>query len=540
MPSPGLGPAAAPPSPGLGPAVQPVLSQAAAAGALLGSPARGLPADAGQRRRLSSTAEEGYNLGLAPSSGPGPARKRWASISDDEASPMLWPMRSPGLRARRSHSSTPLAGPSLHQGGAGTSLARVVEHQAAPSSPFMLPHAHPATTSPAIDPNALAAWGGMYGPAMAPMPQQPVATTWTAGRTWNPYVPAPGAWMHAGGYPAPAAVYQPLMPAAHGPTVTAMGVPMAPGAAAGSGAERAPRALGGWTVVWVGERAFRAAAAAKERVESIGFLLKVYRSHDRCCRALDKKAHIAPTNVFLLSRAEAEPMLRYLCGRGAGGFQIVVDAEGSSPAEVQHLISGVVHPPESSLMIAYSWDEVLATLAAVSMETNSHLPAPSDFGPTVDEAEAPEREVQGAAASGVGVLPGSEPAHCVGSCAASDAPWTLVWISDQAFKPAATALKAQLEGLGCQVKGYKTHRNAARALDKKRALARTVVLVSGAEAAPFLAYLSARPEIASTRVVVEASARAAPVPESPTCQVVESFDAAVVAVWKVAADPGFV
>merc|ERR1712039_551982 len=96
-------------------------------------------------------------------------------------------------------------------------------------------------------------------------------------------------------------------------------------------------------------------------------------------------------------------------------------------------------------------------------------------------------------------------------------------------------------GLGCQlpVKSYKSQKNAARALDKKRALVRTVVLVSGAEAAPFLAYFSSRPEIAATPVVVEASSQSVPVRESPMCKVVESFDAALTAVLQIATDPGF-
>ncbi|CAE8727170.1 unnamed protein product, partial [Polarella glacialis] len=126
-----------------------------------------------------------------------------------------------------------------------------------------------------------------------------------------------------------------------------------------------------------------------------------------------------------------------------------------------------------------------------------------------------------------------------GTNPASDNPWTLVWISDQAFKPTAVSLKGSLENLGCQVKGYKTHKNAARALDKKRALVRTVVLVSGAEAAPFLAYLAARPELGQTPIVVEASARAVPIREGPTCVVADGFEAACEAVWKIAADPGF-
>lgn len=463
----------------------------------------------------------GYGAGTGPPPATGAARKRWASISDDDASPMLWPLRSPGLRGRRSLSSTPLVGPSIHQGSAGTGLAKVVEHQAVqhqavPSSPFMLPTAHPTSTM--TDPNAMAAWGGMYG-VYAGAQQQ--VNAWNTARTWG-CMPAPGAWVQAGGYPAPAAyqavVQQQTAPAGRGSVTAAMGggttTTIALGAAAGSGADRGPRKLNGWTVIWVGERAFRATAAMKEQIEVLGFLLKVYRSYDKCCRALDKKTNISSTNAFLLSAADSEPMFQYLCNRGAGDLRIVVDAEGSSPAEVQHLISGVVHPQETAVTIANSWDEVLAGLSSVNMEASARLPDSCEVRQAVVETEGMELQ-------------------------ASDAPWTLVWISDQAFKPAATGLKAQLESLGCQVKGYKTHKNAARALDKKRALARTVVLVSGAEAAPFLAYLGARPEIASTQVVIEASSRAVPLRETPNCQVVENFDQAVAAVWKIAADPGF-
>lgn len=119
-------------------------------------------------------------------------------------------------------------------------------------------------------------------------------------------------------------------------------------------------------------------------------------------------------------------------------------------------------------------------------------------------------------------------------------PWTLVWISDQAFKPTAVSLKTQLESLGCQVKGYKTHKNAARALDKKRGLVRTVVMVTAAEALPFLQYLQSRPELLSTPVVVEATSRGfGSLPKSPNVQVCDSFDSAAKAVWTVAHEPGF-
>jgi len=535
-------PAAAPPSsPTLGPAPAPAVVPATAVAGV------SLAVDAGSRGGWSSLAEEVPSHKVtaiatltagpiqaypAPSSGPGPARRRWASISDDDASPALWPMRSPGLRARRSHSSTPCIGPAAHQ-GTGTSLATVVE-----PAPFMLPMAHPATSTMA-DPAVLAAWGGLYGTGMASAPQ-PTVPAWT--RTWGPCAPAPGAWVPAGGYPTHPAVFQPQLlqqplPTAHGPTPTVSGQGVIAAAMATHGTERGSRTLNGWTVVWVGERAFRATADMKEQIEVIGFLVKVYRSYDKCCRAFDKKPNIPPQNAFVLSGAEATPMLQYLCRRGATDLRIVVDAEASSLAEAQQLCSGLPHPQDSAVTFAHSWDEVLAALNVLNMEASVRLPPPSDARPAAEMAEAKEEPLVPLGEDTM--AHSSEVTPVAGSCAASDAPWTLVWISDQAFKPAATPLKAQLENLGCQVKGYKTHKNAARALDKKRALVRTVVLVSGTEAAPFLAYLASRPEISSTRVVVEACARAASVCESPTCQVVEGFDAAVQAVRRVAADPGF-
>merc|ERR1712232_576270 len=92
--------------------------------------------------------------------------------------------------------------------------------------------------------------------------------------------------------------------------------------------------------------------------------------------------------------------------------------------------------------------------------------------------------------------------------------WTLIWISDRAFKPAAQHMKEKLEALGGQVKSYKTNKNATRALDKKRALTRTVVLVSGMEAPAFLAYIASRPELSFARIVVETMPRTVPIHES--------------------------
>merc|ERR1719460_2500067 len=79
-----------------------------------------------------------------------PARRRWASISDDEASPMIWPMKSPLRRAmqppgRRSQSSTPVIGPAAQPSGQaipfGDFTAASSAAAAVHSAPFMLPEA---------------------------------------------------------------------------------------------------------------------------------------------------------------------------------------------------------------------------------------------------------------------------------------------------------------------------------------------------------------------------------------------------------------
>lgn len=378
----------------------------------------------------------------------------------------------------------------------------------------------------------------------------------------------------------------PVMTQPSAPTVGAAccgATAMAVASGGGFGVERTQRPLNGWTVVWVGERAFRATAAMKEQIEQLGFLVKVYRSHDKSCRALDKKPTVTASNAFVLTGAETKAVLQYLCSRGAAGVRIVVDVEGMQAVEVQQLVASIQHPQDSVVSMARSWDEVLAALSAVSIEASMQPAVPQLLDTTrqleteieaeaeattsvrpatwapVDRTLAERRHVEvvqaeevcrapspsgAASAAGCGaVVPisGSILSGATSSARALDQPWTLVWISDQAFKPAAVQLKAQLESLGCQVKGYKTHKNAARALDKKRALARTVVLVTHSEAAPFLAYLNSRPEIGATRVVVEATSRSSPLRETfGSCQVVEGFDAAVNAVWTIAADPGFV
>eukprot|EP00928_Gymnodinium_smaydae_P096045 TRINITY_DN8394_c0_g3_i1.p1 TRINITY_DN8394_c0_g3~~TRINITY_DN8394_c0_g3_i1.p1 ORF type:complete len:617 (-),score=74.65 TRINITY_DN8394_c0_g3_i1:193-2043(-) len=117
--------------------------------------------------------------------------------------------------------------------------------------------------------------------------------------------------------------------------------------------------------------------------------------------------------------------------------------------------------------------------------------------------------------------------------------WTLVWVSEQVFKPDAEDQRRTLEALGCQVKGYKASKNAERALQKKNALTSTIVLVSAHQAEQLTTYLRSRPEMRRTPIVVEGTSKAAGVREDATCRVVGDFDAAVLAVSQIAAVPGF-
>lgn len=510
------------------------------------------------------------------------ARRRWASISDDEAaSPMLWPMRSPMLRVqrsgRRSLSSTPMMGPSVQQGGG---LAKVSEHevqQPGATPNFMLPPTLQTQTQTQVPlqsqngsgsryaamgdaysvPWQSSGWdascsGGMYG-GYAPMQgqtwgQQPQQGWFIRQGDQSQSGLTQGTWSTVAGQAPVFAMPQQLEQVGY-PSAVPAGMSVNYGWAPVSMYEQQPeqqligsmeeqhqsemqlqsqpqcgaiRTLNSWTVVWVGERAFRAQATAKEQIESLGFLVKVYRSHDRCSRALDKKGNISSNTLFLVSEADSRPMLEYLQRRKASGLRILVDAEGATQA---WLLSENLPELEDDCIttVCCSWDEVLAALAELSNE------ALCRGGGSLAAQAVPGTDVQPQGGFSV-----EDASH------AGENPWTLVWISDQAFKPTAVSMKAQLEGLGCQVKGYKTHKNAARALDKKRALVRTVVLVSGMEAAPFLAYLASRPEISSVPVVVvEASSRSVPIREGPTIQITENFEGACAAVWAIANDPGF-
>ncbi|CAE8585002.1 unnamed protein product, partial [Polarella glacialis] len=384
--------------------------------------------------------------------GPGSSgRRRWASISDDEAaSPMIWPSRSPLFRSQhvRSRGNTPLVGPCPQPGVSG--LPKVSEHgesvamNVVPSSPFMLPQAQPAQpltqaqlqAALAAGPRQLpiaedytqAAWGwdgsgcvqasgSGYVPSEAtwskdkngqwrqtvqpqsqqqtvwvmrqPAEQQMMQQTWQTGQTqWQAqaasagvyaamppqqmqqhpgYVAGPVTWVMAPGadgmaqmWPQPDQQSQNQQPEFQDfqDFQDQFQVPV----------QRTGRGLNGWTVVWIGERAFRAAGSLKEQIESLGFLVKVYRSHDRCSRALEKKGTISSTTVFLLAEADAVPMMEYLKGRNVCGLRVVVDVEAAPETAWALGESLPVLEDGSVTRVCCHWDEVLSTLGEVAAE----------------------------------------------------------------------------------------------------------------------------------------------------------------------------
>jgi len=335
--------------------------------------------------------------------------------------------------------------------------------------------------------------------------------------------------------------------------------------------EAAPRIFNGWTVVWVGDRAFRAVDARKAEISSMGFLVKVYKNQDKCCRALDKKPTIPKSTVFLVSEAESRQLVSYLRGRGAGGLRVVIDAEGAvGDAERLREELGVLEDSADCPTIAHSWEEVVSSLCSIGVvaaapaaghvqqlagrapqhpvhprrEETAKLagatartaaePAAFERGPR----GGPSRATGAADSAALGTLQAEGGAAASGGDGA-EGKWTLVWVSELAFKPTAVTMKARLEALGCQVKGYKAHRNATRALDKKRALVRTVALVSGGEATPLLAYFASRPELGAVPLVVEASQRTLRFCSSEAVEVAEDFEAAVAMVQRIATDAGW-
>eukprot|EP00405_Crypthecodinium_cohnii_P050315 CAMPEP_0206602298 /NCGR_PEP_ID=MMETSP0325_2-20121206/47297_1 /ASSEMBLY_ACC=CAM_ASM_000347 /TAXON_ID=2866 /ORGANISM="Crypthecodinium cohnii, Strain Seligo" /LENGTH=796 /DNA_ID=CAMNT_0054114745 /DNA_START=213 /DNA_END=2600 /DNA_ORIENTATION=+ len=491
-----------------------------------------------------------------------PARKRWASVSDDETtSPMLWPTRSPLQRPRGKG------------GGAGPAGAAPGRRQGGNQQAFLLPQAHPGMQpmQPVMVPGdgtVADMWQPFpVGPgpgAEASVEAQQAAWAAAAMRYWPsggwggcgaPFAGMPWAGMcDAGGY----------FGAGYG-----CGCGFTP-TDAEAGADRVAQT--GYTVLWVGEAAFRASPSKKEQITKLGYDVRIYRSHDKCTKALSKKNNLSQgQTTFVVSEADASPILEYLRSREVMNLNVIVDMEEKQDTtEAEKLKS---HPGAETnyLAISHAWSDVLDVLRTIASVAENFTVQQGPVGPMLAAAAAAAHASasQGATSSAApasGLLDHSRPLDldplrsnprgrgsgaggAVGSTAvltaggaeasaasaaaannvagSSDTPWTLVWVSDQAFKPAAAALKAKLEAMGCQVKGYKTHKNAARALDKKRVLVRTIVLLSGAEAPAFTTYLANRPELAGTPVVVESNSRAAPVKPTATVKVADSFDEAV-------------
>lgn len=332
-----------------------------------------------------------------------------------------------------------------------------------------------------------------------------------------------------------------------------------------------PRRPPGLTVFWVGERAFRAAPAMKEQVANLGYRIRIYRNHEKCRRAVEREPQCMVTAVFVVSVLDAEPLIEFLSSRTivTGGVWFVIDASREPPASMARLQYLPIHFPErdgSQVVIAYTWEEIIATLGSFGAEAVASgvmaqtgggcsgfsgcggtsggdaggAPCDGDGGADasgeVGDGEAPKgiaawkqrlgltdshggrQEHRASRDFATELLPGQVArrsarggdSSCQGGGDASRIPpkpvdsWTLLWITDNAFKPTSTWQRVELERLGGQLKGYKCQKNAARALDKKRAIGRCVVLVSFNEAFATASYLQMRKDLGCLKVVVEA------------------------------------
>jgi len=465
---------------------------------------------------------------------PRPYRRRWASTTEEEESPLTLSSMRGSLSGRR-RSSRPNDG--WQHAGVSSSLV------AAAASAGQTTHPGEGV------------WGRFNMPPLGGMPMWPIP-----GMPGVPGIPVPmpyggvQSWAQAIGGPVtgpdtfaaemngwgsassamppfPGAAY----PSMHDGSVLPTGADLPSSAslaedrAVGAAPSRSP-------LVWISER-----KTGKAELEREGFSVKWFRSVDKCRRALSNKGgHVAcqPNTVLVVSYGEAEALLGLFQQRASvKGLRFVVDARGCTDgAETLWWSLAAIRPEDSTLVVATSWHELLDAVRGQSeamailhghVHPAGDARASTSSGVQAAFAESTAKDIQAA------VDPASRPS------ASDKAAWTLIWVSEQAFKPGFAPHKSQLEALGCQVKGYKTHKNAARALEKKRVLVRTVILVSSSEAPPLLTYLATRSHLAETRVVVEGSHSRVSVPEGAKYTAAETWEEAVAAIREIADDPGF-
>merc|ERR1711971_1431558 len=135
-----------------------------------------------------------------------------------------------------------------------------------------------------------------------------------------------------------------------------------------------------------------------------------YRNHEKCCQALDNQSTVPSTTVFLISELDCQPILSYLCRRGARGLRIVVEARPRSPFDASLLTI----PQDSNVEVVHSWEEVLGALSTADAEPAWQMPlfatGSGDAG-VQKAADGEQLDVETTFAAG----------------AAPDTPWTLIW-----------------------------------------------------------------------------------------------------------------
>ena len=83
-----------------------------------------------------------------------------------------------------------------------------------------------------------------------------------------------------------------------------------------------------------------------------------------------------------------------------------------------------------------------------------------------------------------------------------DTPWTLIWVSEHAFKQASESAAKVFETLGCKVKRFRTSDKATIALGKKAGISNTILLVTQEQARGMANFLTARGLVEDVPLVV--------------------------------------
>jgi len=84
----------------------------------------------------------------------------------------------------------------------------------------------------------------------------------------------------------------------------------------------------------------------------------------------------------------------------------------------------------------------------------------------------------------------------------NNTPWTLIWVSEHAFKQPSESTAKVFETLGCKVRRYRTSDNAIKAMEKKAEISNTILLVTKLQSRGMADFLAMRGLVEEVPLVV--------------------------------------